>query len=259
MANIGIVDDEVIVALVDPECADSITRKIATAAFEEYQRAGLKLHLSPNKTAAMITWIGAGSTKAEADLQSVIDEFGGLPFPVRNHECILPVTDTYRHIGCETRADGKLCYDVTQKAARIRTTTKQLKAVVLMNPAIPQKTRLQVVHTHVTTTGEHGAGCWCCLTQPEITKFSRAITDAYRAVDGSERKPKEVAKKIRRDVEVYRDLEVMMPSLRLVCARIRMFKMILERSSTTLLTLLFEGRFFFFLYRSGRLNRARAN
>ena len=52
MCNVGIVDDDVSVALVDANAAAGAASHVASVIFEEYKRCGLSLHLTRAKTSA---------------------------------------------------------------------------------------------------------------------------------------------------------------------------------------------------------------
>ena len=64
LCDIGIVDDDVYVALVDADAAVIAAAFMASVIFEEYKRCGLSLHLTRAKTSAVISWHGEGKQAA---------------------------------------------------------------------------------------------------------------------------------------------------------------------------------------------------
>ncbi len=93
---------------------------------------------------------------------------------------------------------------------------------------------------------------WTQLTAIEEAKFSRAVTDVYRVIDGSVRADPGVVDPNRDDyaavmavksgMQVVKDLGVMLHRLRIIIARGRMLAMVLDRSRADLMTLLVAGR-----------------
>ena len=130
--------------------------------------------------------------------------------------------------------------------ASMRTADTKLRKHVLCNPAVAKVTRLKVTHTHVTTTGEYGAGTWTGIRGTDAACHHRTVLDVYRMVNKSQRMaPAEAAKlnvKIQSDAEILRELEVMAPAHRVQIARPRLFTQILRRQDVPLLTLLVAGR-----------------
>ena len=63
--NVGIVDDDVFFAAVNPDEAEHPASRLATFVFEEYRRACLQSNLTPENTAVMFTWCGKGRNEAK--------------------------------------------------------------------------------------------------------------------------------------------------------------------------------------------------
>ena len=245
LCNVGIVDDDVFVALVDANAAAGAASHMASVIFEEYKRCGLSLHLTRAKTSAIISWHGGGKQEAKQECDEQVLAVGGLPFKAFGVQLILPVDDKYKHVGHWARSDMKCNTDMVGKAASIRNAGAKLKKDVLANGDIDVKTRLSVVDTHVFPTGEYGSGSWVGISTAELSIYHRAIVDTYRIVDGSSRMSPDAARAagmaIKRDEAVLRDVGAMMPSHRLMYFRIRLFALILQRRDTRILTLLDAG------------------
>ena len=245
LCNVGIVDDDVFVALVDANAATGAAAHMASVIFEEYKRCGLCLHLTRAKTSAIISWHGHGKQEAKQDCDDLVSSVGGLPFKAFGVQLFLPVDVKYKHVGHWARADMKCNTDMVTKAASIRVAGLKLKKGVLANADIDVKTRLSVVATHVFPTGEYGAGSWTSISAAELSIYHRAIVDTYRIVDGSSRMSPEAAKAagvvVKCDDAVLRDVGAMLPLHRLAYFRIRLFTLILQRRDTRILTVLEAG------------------
>ena len=135
VSNVGIVDDDVYVALCDPCDVTGAMAIMATVMFEEYTRAGLTLHHEVAKTAGLITWFGKGRIAAQREFELSAAEHKGVPFKVFGQTHTLPVTTVYKHVGCMIKANSRHGIDVACKCGEMRKAAHSLKKHVLTNEA----------------------------------------------------------------------------------------------------------------------------
>lgn len=242
MGNYHIMDDDVYIHMA-PACdIEGAVKSMATAVFDEYTRAGLKLHLHAKKTCAVFSLIGPGKVAAAEDIGQRVEAEGGIEFDLRGTKLVLPVAASYKHVGATTRGDGKHNTEIVMKMATMRKQTNKLRNHVLANPQICKEIRVGVVHTHILPTGEYASGAWHHITAADAVKVNRAVCDVYRQVDGSTRREPDASVTAETDAQVIADCGVMSPSHRMVYARIRTLCHIVARGRADLLTLLFAGR-----------------
>ena len=73
------------------------------------------------------------------------------------------------------------------------------------------------------------------MNAAERHRYSRAVVDIYRVIDGSQRGPAEACGKIKSDSKVCADLGVMAPQYRVMFARLSMLVHLVVKKQTDLL------------------------
>ena len=95
--------------MVDADKVHCTGEKVATTVFEEYAKAGLELHSSPNKTAMLASWNGIGRDAERVAFEESVRYVGGVKFIALGVTKVLAVAEKYKHIGswCQDPSPAK--------------------------------------------------------------------------------------------------------------------------------------------------------
>ncbi|CAE7884795.1 unnamed protein product [Symbiodinium microadriaticum] len=175
-------------ACVAAEKANDLARvvgvEVGTLA-DAFSSHGFQLSFGPRKTAAMLNPRGKGAREVRRAI------FRGTPsIPVlREHEgaAVLPVVDTYKHLGVVQSYDGSIRAEVKQRCAQAWSAFREGRTRVFRCKRVALARRGALLEVLVMSKLRFGCGAWPPLGITESKLFSGAVTGIYRATLGLSR------------------------------------------------------------------------
>eukprot|EP00969_Alexandrium_andersonii_P210581 9302276-Alexandrium_andersonii.AAC.1 len=117
------------VAAPSPELLPARVSALVSTVIRGFNRHGLRVHLSPDKTACIIAWRGAGMKEVKRRVM-IVD---GATILLDNGD-LLPVSHRYKYMGSMQHAGKSSLPDASHRARAAKPVVGPLKQRVLRNP-----------------------------------------------------------------------------------------------------------------------------
>ena len=147
------------------------------------------------------------------------------------------IVGRYRHLGGVISGSGDLGPEIGPKMAIVRQTAQRLKRPFLRDPAVPVRTKAQVIQSLILSRGLYLAGCWPSLLPREARALKRSLIDSLRPLLGHSPVDQRQS-----DDEVIHALGVLIPVRLLTLMRVHVAIRVAERAPLQVLILLFAAR-----------------
>ena len=141
---------------------------------------GMKAHIGPGKTAAIIVPRGPGAVAVKRKLFARKESF----FMVlrENETCSLPLIAQYRHLGGVIAAKGGMLPEIRARLSRARSAFWRGAKRFFRNERLPLDLRTQVFQATVMAALQWGVGTWPKLNIQEQKAFETACWEMYMQI-----------------------------------------------------------------------------
>ena len=155
-------------------------RRILRFVNQLFERYGFLLNFEKGKTSAVVSFRGAGAPQMRQKYQ--LGPRPGDNFMLGDRTIFLHYVAHYKHLGTSFAVNHGLDVEVQQRIGLANAAFGQIARPILCNRHLPERTRVQLFHTLISTKLFFGLGAWQTPTSRQYAKIRAFLLRLLRKV-----------------------------------------------------------------------------
>eukprot|EP00435_Cladocopium_sp_Y103_P068339 s97_g31.t1 len=148
-----------------------------------FTRRGFDLNMQKGKTAAIVTFRGAGAPDLRRQYQ-LASPSGMVCQLTPTEQCWLHISPAYKHLGTFLATDSGFQMELASRIGQAKAAFSSLSKAVLCNRHLPVRTRLRLFHALVGTKLFFGLGSWPTPSGKHLTTLNAFLVKCLRRILG---------------------------------------------------------------------------